>query len=311
MSPDLLKGIIEKALNVSGFNMDEIGGGMSKQVYKITTQADSFILYIWRRPYDNRLTENQTRGIEYLFPDGFKYFVHNSKLLSDLGIRVPYILTAGRHDEGGFDYAIVECFKGQSMADYMGSGGNMAAAADKITAVMDRMAAEKRAFYGPPKESEPNDISAVQLVFNFTAEELNIASKLDNEVSALRPAVLQLMQKKMSEIDERKTREFSLIHGELTPPHVFMLEDGEIGLIDVEGVKYFDVEFDWAVVDFAYGGTIPLPKSLDAEKFEFYKLCWKIVNVSAAVDYLVHVDGNHQWFKNTRQDILRDLKVML
>jgi len=109
---------IKSALDVSDFNIVEIRGGMSKQVYKIKTPADNFILYIWRRPFDNKLTENQTKGIEYLFPDGFSYFMHNTKLLADLGIRVPYVLAAGHHDDGDFDYAIVECFKGQSLGDY-------------------------------------------------------------------------------------------------------------------------------------------------------------------------------------------------
>ena len=42
------------------------------------------------------------------------------------------------------------------------------------------------------------------------------------------------MQEKLSKINETKTQEFSLIHGELTPLHVFVLENGEIGLIDIE-----------------------------------------------------------------------------
>lgn len=114
-----LKDRINNELGISDCNIDEIRGGISKQVYKITTRDDSFILYIWRRPYGDNLTENQTKGIEYLFPDGFTYFMYNTKLLTGIGIRVPHLFTAGHQDDGDFDYAVVECFKGQSLHDYI------------------------------------------------------------------------------------------------------------------------------------------------------------------------------------------------
>ncbi len=131
-----LKERIINELGISDCNIDEIRGGISKQVYKISTQGNRYILYIWRHPYDNKLTENKTKGIEYLFPDGFTYFMHNTKLLTDIGIRVPYVLCAEHHDDGDFDYAVVECFKGQSLHDYIRNGGNIGYVADKIIAVI-------------------------------------------------------------------------------------------------------------------------------------------------------------------------------
>lgn len=159
MNYQFISEIIKNALNISDFNVSETQSGFSKQVYKITSKAGNFILYVWSRPYDNKLTENLTRRAEYLFPDGFTYFVHNTKLLTDIGIRVPYIITYGHHDDGDFDYAVVEYFEGQDLYEYMNNGGNIGNIADRITAVMDKMALNKRSFYGPPIEKEPNNIS--------------------------------------------------------------------------------------------------------------------------------------------------------
>lgn len=111
--------------------------------------------------------------------------MYNTELLTHIGIRIPYVITAGHNDEGDFDYAIVECFKGRSLGDYMRNGQDISFVTDKIIAVMDRMAAEKRTFYGPPMGNTPNNISATQLVYEFTSEELKIASKSDDEVSDL------------------------------------------------------------------------------------------------------------------------------
>ncbi|HXK71199.1 MAG: hypothetical protein PHY13_01135 [Clostridia bacterium] len=42
----LPKELIKKDLNTSILYIDEIRGGISKQVYKITTQLNKYILYI-------------------------------------------------------------------------------------------------------------------------------------------------------------------------------------------------------------------------------------------------------------------------
>jgi hypothetical protein len=188
----------------------------------------------------------------------------------------------------------------------MRSGGNVGSIAHKIIAVMEKMAGKKRAFYGPPMKNKACSISPMELVFNFTEEELDIASKLDNEVSDLKKNILYLMEQKIHEINETKIREYSLIHGELVPEHIFILDNGDIGLIDIEGVKYFDIEYDWALINITYGDMIPLPKSINKEKLEFYKLCRKIIYVSGAIDYLVHVDNKNEWFRNFRESTLSD-----
>jgi hypothetical protein len=133
-----LKETIQDMLQVSEFDIEEIREGFSKQVYRIKTKKDRYILYIWRRPLENKLTENQTKGAKYLFPDGFKYFIHNTKLLTDMGIRVPAIIFSGHRDEEDFDYALVECFEGQSYMEYMNKGGDIRTVADKVEVVMEK-----------------------------------------------------------------------------------------------------------------------------------------------------------------------------
>ena len=178
--------LIQKVLHTSDFHAEEIRGGISKQVYKITTKTDVFILYQWLRPYGGNLTENQTQGMEYLFPEGFLYFIHNTKLLQDLGVRVPHIVTTGHDNAEDFDYAMVEYLQGQSLDEYMKRGGNVRDVADKIIKIMNRMAVNKRVFYGSTMETEPNDISAITLDNHFYTEELDIASRFDAEIAGLK-----------------------------------------------------------------------------------------------------------------------------
>ena len=176
---------------------------------------------------------------------------------------------------------------------------------------MNKMLARKRGYYGSPIETVPNSISTTQLVYNFYAEELNIASWLDSKVNSLQGKILALMQKKMNEIVEIDTQEYCLVHGELTPSHIFIIDNDEIGIIDIESVKYFDFEYDWAVIDLMYGGKIPLPININMKKLEFYKICLKVGYVSVAVDFLTHVDSSNIFFKNIRKSNLQDLEMIV
>lgn len=58
MVSDQLKEKIENALNTAYLIIDEIRGGFAKQVYRVTTSDDIFILYIWQPPLDDKLTLN-------------------------------------------------------------------------------------------------------------------------------------------------------------------------------------------------------------------------------------------------------------
>ena len=89
---------------------------------------------------------------------------------------------------------------------------------------------------------------------------------------------------------------YGLVHSELAPPHIFILDNGEIGLVDFEGLKYFDKEFDWAVLEMMYDGKIKLPDDINKERLEFYILCWRIGYISASSDYMKNIDNTNEVF---------------
>ncbi|MCL2883869.1 MAG: phosphotransferase [Oscillospiraceae bacterium] len=306
MNCPLPRKVIGQILNANAFTIEEVRGGISKQVYKIHTDADPYMLYIWRRPYEGALTENKTEGANYLFADGFPYFVFNTKLLADLDIRVPQILQCGHEDDGDFDYAVVECFQGKSFQEYMDDGGDVAQYADALSALMGKLANKKRGYFGPPMEKKSFDrnISAEQLAFRHYKEELRIASALDSQVADMQERIAGLLKDKLFAVKPTETPIYSLIHGELTPPHIFVMEDDSLALIDIEAVKYFDMEYDWAVIELMYNGTFSLPEMLDADRLAFYKLCLQVGYLSVAVDYVKNVDDKNEFFERLKDNKL-------
>jgi hypothetical protein len=284
---------IKSKLHGKDFSLTEVRAGIGKQVYKINTDSDIFMLYLWHKPYDGTLTENIAEGCEYLYRDGYDCFLYNTKLLTDIGIKVPAIINT-RHYE--VNYAVVEFFHGKNMDEYQETGGDIKNISEKITEMMTKMDNHTRSWYGSPLIDNAIDISSEQLMFNYYSHELDIAAGFDKQVKVLQPSIQQVLSTHFNKVNIGVKEEYSLVHGELMPPHIFILNNGKIGLVDIEGLKYFDKEFDWAVLDMMYDGEIKLPSDINSKRLDFYKLCLKIGYISVAVDYLKNVDNTHEFF---------------
>jgi fructosamine-3-kinase len=66
---------------------------------------------------------------------------------------------------------------------------------------------------------------------------------------------------------------YALVHGELGPDHVFVTPAGEAVMIDLEGLAYFDVEWEHAWLQMRFGDAYPAlrPVDLDPDRLEFYR----------------------------------------
>jgi hypothetical protein len=300
--------LIKSKLDGKNFTLTEIRDGFGKQVYKINTASDIFMLYLWIKPYEGTLTENMQKGGEYLWRDGYDCFLHNTKLLSDIGIKVPGIIDTGYHE---VNYAIVEFLRGKNIGEYQDQGGNLKNKSEKILEMLNKMDNHTRAWYGSPLINEANDISSEQLMYDFYSHELEIAVSFDRQIQALHPSIQQVLSIYFENTRAGVKEKYGLVHGELTPPHIFILDNGEIGLVDIEGLKYFDKEFDWAVLEMMYDKDIKLPEDINIQRLEFYKLCMKIGYISAAADYLKNVDSTHEFFQSLYIENLNYMKKLI
>ncbi|NMO52372.1 phosphotransferase [Actinoplanes sp. TBRC 11911] len=66
---------------------------------------------------------------------------------------------------------------------------------------------------------------------------------------------------------------YGLVHGELGPDHVFVTAGGEPVLIDIEGLTYFDVEWEHAWLRMRFGEAYRQlgPVELDPDRLELYR----------------------------------------
>ena len=91
-----------------------------------------------------------------------------------------------------------------------------------------------------------------------------------------------------------------LIHGELGPDHVLVAADGAPVLIDVEGVAYFDIEWEHVFVRMRFDRHYaPLSRDdLDPDRMRLFQLA---MHVSLVAGPLRIATGDHPqaaWFRD-------------
>lgn len=306
---ELPQSVIQADLNLNRFSLEKVANGISKKVYIVTDDhGNRTILYIWQKPFLG-LTGAHTEGLDYLYAEGFEYFCHNTRLLTDIGIRVPRIIKTGHFSANdNFAYAYVECFEGVSLQEYL-QYGRIKDVSDKVGAELKKFYACGRDYYGPPIFSTGHTKSCQQLCYEHAVEELGIACGLDSDVEGIKNLVCRQLNNFMVIFSRQAgPAGYTLIHGEATPQHIWLLNDGTIGFIDIEGVKYFEIEFEYALLEMLYS-YLPAgnPEDYDRNKVLFYRLYHRICWLSVAVDYLQHVDKNSQFFIKLRRIMLREL----
>jgi aminoglycoside phosphotransferase (APT) family kinase protein len=97
------------------------------------------------------------------------------------------------------------------------------------------------------------------------------AAERDARLAAARDQVAAHVHALRAAVPARST--YGLVHGELGPDHVFVTAAGEPVLIDIEGLTWFDVEWEHAWLQLRFRDAYPAlgPVDLDPHRLELYR----------------------------------------
>ncbi|MGW0607259.1 phosphotransferase family protein [Streptomyces sp. NPDC002640] len=280
--------------------VDRLRGGSKKGVYRVRTgdsPATSVIVYNWAE------TENYWPTAEAVDPahpfapaSGLVPFLSAHRRLDGLGVRVPAVLLADdSRRRCPSDVAVVEDVTGGTLEALLRTDPARAAdAMGELAEMLDAMHGQRGRHYGRVDVLERGGGAGAPpceaLVLERALGDLAEAADRDPTIGSAAPSLCDRLEELAARVAPR-TR-YGLIHGELGPDHVLVDASGRPCLIDIEGLMFFDVEWEHVFLRLRFGDQYPALSrgGLDPARLDLYMLAMRLSLVAGPLRLL---DGDY------------------
>ncbi|GAA1369435.1 phosphotransferase family protein [Streptomyces beijiangensis] len=231
--------------------VERVAGGSKKGVYRLMMDdATTAIAYLWddaenywpAAEGDDDLTDPFAPGL------GLDLFEAAHARLDALGVRVPAIRLVdsdGAHFPA--DLAIVEDLPGENLEELLARDPSAAAPVmARLGEALEAMRGHRASAYGKVAVVEGGGTSlgtsCEGIVLDRALRDLAEAASRDPRIAGARDRLEDRLLGLAAAV--RPRAEFAVVHGELGPDHVLVDAGGRPVLIDIEGLMYFDVEWE-------------------------------------------------------------------
>jgi len=281
------------AYRVAG--LTRLRGGTKKGVYRAVLDDRSVIVYVWdtSENYWPAGDPDLANDASDPFADasGANLFSVSNQYLQSLGIRTPklYLLDTSRA-ESPADIAIVEDIQGGTLQEHWQRQPDDGA---RITSELGEMLrtihARRNSRFGKlaaVDNQAPQDMRCEQLVLLRALGHLDHAAAHIGRLREAHDGLEETLRSMVAGIPIRS--KYGLIHGELGPDHVLVDAHGHPAIIDIEGLTFFDVEWEHAFLGFRFGEHYRhlWQDGLDDGRLRFYTLCLHVSLCSSPLRFL-------------------------
>ncbi|KKK01325.1 phosphotransferase [Micromonospora sp. HK10] len=246
-------------------------GGTKKGAYRLTLDdGTSCVLHHWD-DVENwwPATDEDTDG-PFAAATGLDLFVAAHAELAAAGVRVPEILLL---DPDG-DLAVVEDVRGGSLeALHARDPGRAAPVLARLAGLVRALHGRRSDRYGRPADPAPAGAPPPPTVVHDRAlRHLAEGARRVPAIAAARDRIAALLDTARAAVAPRTG--YALIHGELGPDHVLVDAHDEPVLIDLEGVMFFDIEWEHAFLELRFGDSYQhlAVDGLDEARLRLYRL---------------------------------------
>jgi hypothetical protein len=234
-------------------------GGSKKGVYRLTLDdGTTGIAYVWRASEDYWPEHEH----DPLFGNasGRDLFLSAHTALSEAGACVPRLVLVDS------DAIVVEDLGGEFLEKLLDDAEVLERFWDDLQAVHQRVSPR----YGRPSALQPADAPPVpDVVLQRALGHLDACSERVPRIAAERDRLEGELRQRHALIEPRTS--YHLVHGELGPDHV-LVADGRPVLIDIEGVMFFDVEWEHVFLELRFGPHYRPVDGLDPARLALYRL---------------------------------------
>jgi aminoglycoside phosphotransferase (APT) family kinase protein len=234
--------------------VDRLRGGSKKGVYRLRLDDGSAVIcYVWAAG-ENYWPGGPARAADPADPfseaSGADLFAASHAELVSLGVPVPELILLDRSQSAyPADIALIEDVPGPSLEPRLagqepGTRQTMAMLGESLRAMHSHSGpragkltwARSEAAAGQPQQP------CEQIVLARALRDLASSAGLDGRLAAVRERLQELLCGLRAAVAPR--RRLGLVHGELGPDHVLVRADGTPVLIDIEGLMFFDTEWE-------------------------------------------------------------------
>ncbi|MBO2465351.1 phosphotransferase [Actinomadura sp. LCR2-06] len=276
--------------------VDRLRGGSRKGVYRVRldgTRTASVIVYSWAEAENFWPGAPETDPADPFAPvSGLVPFLTAQRTLDSLGARVPRVLLA---DDGRrrfpADVAVVEDVSGGTLEALFETDPTRAAKAlGELAEMLEVMHRHQGRHYGKvdllKRGGSVSDASCERRVLDRALRDVEEAAGRDGRIGAAGAALRDRLHELADRVSPRT--EYGLIHGELGPDHVLVGADGHPVLIDIEGLMYFDVEWEHVFLQLRFGEryTVLARPGLDPQRLDLYMLAMRLSLVAGPLRLL-------------------------
>ncbi|MFB7334422.1 phosphotransferase family protein [Streptomyces adustus] len=293
-----LSGLVRDALGAGCrvVAVDRLRGGSKKGVYRVHldgVRTAGVIVYSWAEAENYWPGAREEDPADPFAPaSGLVPFLTAQRTLERLGVRVPRLLLADdSRRRRPADVAVVEDVSGGTLeALFATDPARASQALGDLAGMLEVMHRHQQVRYGrldlPERDGSVSEVTCEQRVLDRALRDLAEAAGRDARIMAAAAALRDRLYELADRVGPRT--EFGLIHGELGPDHVLVDADGYPVLIDVEGLMYFDVEWEHVFLQLRFGEryTALARPGLDPRRLDLYRLAMRLSLVAGPLRLL-------------------------
>ncbi|MGY1578289.1 phosphotransferase family protein [Streptomyces sp. MN13] len=274
-------------------SVTRLRGGSKKGVYRLTCD-DGFtaVAYVWSAAEDY-WDAGPTDPRDPLSPGtGLALFTAAHDRLTAAGVRTPSLLHAdGTRTCLAADAAVVEDLRGGSLEETLRRDPAAGRAAlERLAAQLGRLREVRGPGLGKVAVVDGGGVSDApsceRRVTDGALRSIAEAAVRDERIAAVRDG----LEDRVRELAEavRPRDRYGLVHGELGPDHVLLDAEGHPALIDIEGLMYFDAEWEHAFLRIRFGSHYDVLRApgLDEDRLRLYRLATHLSLVSGPLRLL-------------------------
>ncbi|MFI6479189.1 aminoglycoside phosphotransferase family protein [Nonomuraea sp. NPDC050663] len=261
-------------------------GGSKKGVYRLTLDSGTtLIAYRWDAAEDYWPAATPGDG-PFDHASALDLFLAAHHRLTTLGVRCPRLLDVFPDAH----VALVEDLPGGTLEALMETDPARAdpARAEPALARLRETLAKLHADHRPEpgRLTRPTALTCPETVLTRALDDLTEAAARDPRMRAAHDSLRTRLHTLTTAV--RPRTDHRLIHGELGPDHVLLDSQGEPALIDIEGLMYFDVEWEHVFLRLRFGdryGSLEV-EGLDGGRMELYTLAMRLSLVAGPLRLL-------------------------